>query len=86
MGGGLRESILGAVLACAGGRTRSGADREAEGGKELPQWGPRAWRGNDFLTEAEEVMQTEMVKTLHGRLRTRAVSQGHQEVVQVFWL
>lgn len=37
MGGGLRESILRAVLACAGGRTRSGADREAEGGEELPQ-------------------------------------------------
>lgn len=45
MGGSLRESILRAVLARAGGRTRSGAAREAEGGEELPQQGVRELGG-----------------------------------------
>lgn len=45
MGGGLRESILRAVLARAGGRTRSGADRETEGGEELPQQGAESLEG-----------------------------------------
>lgn len=39
MGGGLWESILRAVLAHAEVEQDLGADREAEGGEELPQQG-----------------------------------------------
>lgn len=88
MGGGLWESILRAVQARAEVEQGLGQTGRRREGKSCLNKGPRAWRwdSHDSHPEAEEVMQSEMTKTLPGRLRTRAVSQGHQEVVQVFWL
>lgn len=45
MGGGLQESILRAVLARAEVEQGLGADREAEGGEELPQQGAESFEG-----------------------------------------
>lgn len=88
MGGGLRESILRAVLAHVEVEQGLGQTGRLREGRSCLNRGPRAWRwdSHDSHTEAEEVMQSKVIKTLHGRLRTWAVSQGHQEVVQVLWL